>query len=129
MPERNSFDYAVVRLVPRVDREEFINTGVILFCKARGFLEARVHVDEARVAALWPQLSIDEVREHLEAIPRVCLGGADAGPIGLLTPRERFHWLVSPRSTVIQFSPVHSGLCDTPKQALDHLFAHLVSLP
>jgi len=129
VPERNSFDYAVVRLVPRVDREEFINTGVILFCKALGFLEARVQLDEARVAALWPLLSIEEVREHLEAIPRVCQGGAGAGPIGLLTPRERFHWLVSPRSTVIQFSAVHSGLCDTPPQALVHLFDRLVALP
>jgi len=88
-----------------------------------------VQLDEARVAALWPLLSIEEVREHLEAIPRVCQGGAGAGPIGLLTPRERFHWLVSPRSTVIQFSAVHSGLCDTPQQALDHLFAQLVALP
>ena len=129
MPERSSFDYAVIRIVPRVDREEFLNAGVILFCKARGFLRAQVAFDESRLRALWPQLALEEVREHLEAIPKVCLGGREAGPIGLLSARERFQWLVSPRSTVIQFSAVHSGLCDTPEQALEHLFQRLVAMP
>lgn len=129
MPERSSFDYAVIRIVPRVDREEFVNAGVILFCKSRGFLRARVEFDTQRIRALWPQLSLDEVQEHLEAIPKVCEGGREAGPIGMLSARERFQWLVSPRSTVIQFSAVHSGLCDTPEQVLDHLFQRLVAVP
>ncbi len=129
MPERSSFDYAVIRIVPRVDREEFVNAGVILFCKSRGFLGARVELDARRIHTLWPPLALDEIREHLEAIPKVCQGGSDAGPIGLLSPRERFQWLVSPRSTVIQVSAVHSGLCDTPEQALEHLFLRLVAMP
>ncbi|MBL8212838.1 MAG: DUF3037 domain-containing protein [Bryobacterales bacterium] len=116
-------------MVPRVDREEFVNAGVILFCKSRGFLGAQVEFDEGRLRALWPRLALEEVRAHLEAIPKVCAGGREAGPIGMLSARERFQWLVSPRSTVIQLSAVHSGLCDTPEQALDHLFQRLVAVP
>lgn len=115
MPVPNSFDYAVVRVVPRVEREEFINAGVIVFCLEHRFLEARVQVDEARLKALWPEVDIDLVRKHLEAIPRICAGDTSAGPIAQLSQRERFHWLVSPRSTIIQVSPVHSGLCEAPE--------------
>lgn len=121
-----SFDYAVIRVVPRVDREEFVNAGVILFCLQKDFLAARVEVDEARLRALWPELDVDLVRQHLEAIPRICAGDPEAGPIARLSLRERFHWLVSPRSTMIQVSPVHSGLCEHPGQALDDLFRRMV---
>lgn len=123
-----SFDYAVIRVVPRVEREEFLNAGVILFCLERNFLDARVHIDEARLRTLWPDVDIQIVRQHLEAIPAVCQGIADAGPIAKLSQRERFHWLVSPRSTMIQVSPVHSGLCEAPELTLDQLFHQLVSV-
>ena len=123
MPDLSSFDYAVLRVVPRVDREEFINAGVIVFCLERQFLAARVQVDEARLKALWPDLDLELVRQHLEAFPKVCSGDASAGPIAKLSLRERFHWLVAPRSTVIQVSPVHSGLCDAPQSTLDRLFS------
>ncbi len=126
MAAPNSFDYAVLRVVPRVEREEFINAGVILFCLSQNFLGAQVYVDEARLRALWANLDVEHVRHHLEAIPKVCSGSADAGPIAKLTRRERFHWLVSPRSTVIQVSPVHSGLCEDPQRMLDDLFIRLV---
>jgi DUF3037 family protein len=125
VPALTSFDYAVLRVVPRVDREEFINAGVIVFCSELCFLRARVHLDEARLRALWPALDIELVRQHLEAVPRICSGDPSAGPIARLTPRERFHWLVAPRSTIIQISPVHSGLCEAPAEALDRLFRQL----
>lgn len=126
MPAQLSFDYAIVRVVPRVDREEFINAGVIVYCAEQPFLSARVRVDEPRLRALWPELDIALVREHLEAVPRVCAGDPAAGPIARLTPRERFHWLVAPRSTIIQVSPVHSGLCETPERALEQLIRQLL---
>jgi hypothetical protein len=129
MPARSSFDYAVIRVVPRVERGELINAGVILFALAKDFLAARVEVNEPRLLALWPEVDLDLVRQHLEAIPRICAGAPDAGPIGKLSLRERFHWLVAPRSTIIQVSPVHSGLCDHPERALDELFHQAVRLP
>jgi hypothetical protein len=123
----SSFDYAVVRVVPRVERGEFINAGVIVFCLERRFLEARVEVDEARLRALWPELDIELVRKHLEAIPRIAAGEVSAGPIARLSQRERFHWLVSPRSTIIQVSPVHSGLCEVPGRAMEQLSRRLLA--
>jgi hypothetical protein len=129
VPAQSSFDYAVVRVVPRVDREEFVNAGVILFCLERDFLGARVELDRERLRALHPGADLALVEEHLAAIPRVAAGGAGSGPIGKLSPRERFHWLVAPRSTVIQVSPVHSGLCEDPERALEHLVERVVRLP
>jgi hypothetical protein len=126
MPARASYDYAVVRVVPRVDREEFINAGVILFSKSRDFLAARVDVDERRLRVLAPRVDVDLVRRHLDAILRICAGEETAGPIARLSQRERFHWLVSPRSTIIQVSPVHGGLCDDPAARLGALFLQLV---
>ncbi len=117
-----SFDYAVVRVVPRVEREEFVNAGVIVFCLERQFLEARVSIEEVRLRALWPGLDPELVRQHLEAIPKICSGDLSAGPIARLTQRERFHWLVAPRSTIIQVSPVHSGLCEDPAREMEQLF-------
>ena len=129
MPERSSFDYAVIRVVPRVERGESINAGVILFCLGKDFLKAKIEVNEARLRALWPEIDLDLVRQHLEAIPRICAGDPDAGPIARLSLRERFRWLVAPRSTMIQVSPVHAGLCDHPERALDDLFHKAVRLP
>jgi hypothetical protein len=121
-----SYDYAVIRVVPRVDREEFINVGVIVSCPSRDFLEARIEIDEARLAALDSTLDLASIRKHLASIPVICAGGANAGPIGRLTPRERFHWLVAPRSTIIQTSRVHSGRCTDPADLLEHLLNVMV---
>jgi Protein of unknown function (DUF3037) len=129
VPAHSSFDYAVIRVVPRVEREEFGNAGVLLFCLERDFLQARVEVDEPRLRALWPGTDVELVRQHLEAIPKICAGSPDGGPIARLSLRERFHWLVSPRSTIIQVSPVHVGLCDSPEQALEELFRQMVVVP
>ena len=129
MPALSSFDYAILRVVPRVEREECINAGVLLFCLERDFLQARVEVNESRLRALWPGTDLELVRAHLEAIPRICAGSPDGGPIARLSLRERFHWLVAPRSTIIQVSPVHVGLCDSPERALDELFRQMVLLP
>lgn len=121
-----TYDYAVVRIVPRVEREEFMNVGVILSCREREFLNARIELDTQRLLALDAALDIDSIRTHLDSIPLICAGGPHAGPIGQLTARERFHWLVAPRSTVIQMSPVHSGRCQEPERALDNLIAQMV---
>jgi len=127
--ERFVFDYAVVRVVPRVDRGEFLNAGVIVFCPTRGFLESRIELDHLRLKALAPSIDVSVVESYLAVIPRVCAGGGDAGSIGTLPQRARFHWLVSPRSTVIQTSAVHSGVHHDPKAALDNLFEKLVRPP
>ena len=126
MHDHCSYDYAVIRVVPRVDREEFINVGVIVSCPSRDFLEARIEIDEARLAALDSTLDLASIRKHLASIPVICAGGANAGPIGRLTPRERFHWLVAPRSTIIQTSRVHSGRCTDPTNLMEHLLNVLV---
>lgn len=124
----NSFDYAVVRLVPRVERGEFVNAGVIVFCKPCDFLDARVRLDAGRLRALWPDMDLELLGRHLQAFADICAGETGAGPIARLSRRERFHWLVAPRSTVIQVSPVHSGLCEDPAAALDRLFAEFVTM-
>lgn len=129
MPALSSFDYAIVRVMPRVERGELVNAGVMLFCLERDFLQARIEVNEPRLLALWPQIDLELVRQHLEAIPKICAGSPDAGPIARLSLRERFHWLVAPRSTMIQVSPVHAGLCDSPERVLDELFSQMVRLP
>ncbi len=126
MPAQSSFDYAVLRVVPRVERGEFVNVGAILFCRTRRFLEARFHLDPRRIAALEPDVDMAEVEERLEAIRLVCAGGKAAGPIGELSQADRFHWLVAPRSTVVQPSPVHTGLCDDPAAALEEILEAMV---
>jgi len=126
MRGRSSFEYAVIRVVPRVERGEFINVGIVLYCRARSFLDARVALDEPRFTALAPTADADEILRYLAAFQRICRGEPDAGPIGRLTQRERFHWLVSPRSTVIQTSPTHAGLCDNPVETLEHLMSTVV---
>jgi len=129
MPDPCLYDYAVIRVVPRVDREEFVNAGAIVFCWERGYLAAAVELDEERVRALDPSCDLELVRSLLAAIPVLCAGGPEAGPIGRLTPRQRFDWLVAPRSTVIQTSPVHSGRCEDPAAALEQVLATMVRTP
>jgi len=124
MPTLSSFDYAVVRVVPHVEREEFINVGVILFCRTQRILEARIALDVDRLIALAPRVDVAEVQAHLDLIPRICAG--DDSPIGQLSQAERFHWLVTPRSTTIQVSPVHTGICTNPVTALENLVRSLV---
>jgi hypothetical protein len=126
VPAPSSFDYAVIRVVPRVECEEFVNAGVIVFCLERQFLEARVVLDEPRLKALWPQLDTDLVRQHLNAFRSVAQGDPAAGPIARLSLRERFHWLVSPRSTIIQVSPVHTGICVDPSTIVENLLARIL---
>lgn len=121
-----SYDYAIVRVVPRVEREEFINAGVIVSCPALDYLSARIELNEQRLLALDPGIDLDMVRENLASIPAICAGGSGSGPIGRLAPRERFHWLVAPRSTMIQTSPVHTGRCEDPARVLEQLLQKMV---
>ena len=121
------FEYFVVRCVPRVDREEFVNVGVVLYSQPAGFLAAAFDVDRARLARLWPDLDVEEMCAALETIEAVCRGDGDAGGRAATgTPTERFGWLAAPRSTVIQPGPVHGGLTDDPAAQLVHLLAALV---
>ncbi len=129
MPEPCPFDYAVIRVVPRVERGEFVNAGVIVSCPSKNYLKARVELDAERLAALDPTFDRDAVERHLAAILRICEGGEEAGPIGLLPQRARFHWLVAPRSTIIQTSPVHTGFCEDGDRMLEHLFSTMVRRP
>ncbi|HYZ87549.1 MAG TPA: DUF3037 domain-containing protein [Bryobacteraceae bacterium] len=126
MPAQHLFDYAVFRLVPRVEREEFLNAGVVLFCPERDYLGARTYVDERKLLALWPEVDLACVKSRLIAVTNVAAGNSEAGPLGQLNRRQRFHWLVSPRSTILQVSPVHTGLCIDPASTLEDLFRQLV---
>jgi hypothetical protein len=120
------FDYAVIRLVPRVEREEFFNVGVIVSCPAQKFLEARIELSEKKLKAFAPALDAETVRRYLDVIPKICAGDAEAGVIGRLTPRERFYWLTAQRSTIIQASPVHTGFCREAGKMLERLFDKMV---
>lgn len=126
MRDHSSYDYAIVRVVPRVEREEFVNVGVIVSCPAKEFLEARIELDEQRVQALDPNADLEAIRAHLASIPAICTGGSLGGPIGKLSRRERFDWLVAPRSTIIQTSKVHTGRCTDPATLLEHLLTTMV---
>jgi hypothetical protein len=125
----HTYDYAIVRIVPRVERGEQINVGIILSCPDVNFLDARIELDEARLLALDPTADVELMRANLAMIPAVCRGGPGAGPIGELPPRGRFRWLVSPRSTMIQMSPVHTGRTTDPAACLDHLVEKVVRRP
>jgi Protein of unknown function (DUF3037) len=128
MPEHSSYDYAVIRITPHVERGERINVGVILFCRTRSFLGALTHMDTPRLLALAPDLDLEAVKQQLDMITLTCQGAAETGSIGQMSLAERFHWLVSPRSTIVQTSPVHCGLCADPELALKHLFQKLVAI-
>ena len=121
-----SYDYAIVRVVPCAERGELVNAGVVMHCSERAFLDCRVQLDERRLAALWPELDLELVRQHLDAFPKVAAGDPAAGPIAKLSRRERFHWLVAPRNTIIQISPVHSGMTREPEKTIQELFERLV---
>ena len=126
MPAHSSYDYALIRVVPRVERQEFVNAGVIVWCHDHDVLEARTALEEARLRALDPAVDVEAVRRHLRSMELVCAGGADAGPIGRMSKRERFDWLVAPRSTMIQTSAVHSGRSADMAATLEHLLATMV---
>jgi hypothetical protein len=126
MPAHNAFSYAVFRLVPRVDRGERINVSVVLFCRPLQFLATRTALDEERARLLWPDLDVESVRAHLAALDRIAAGDPDGGPIAGRDTTARFHWLVSPSSTIVQPSEVHTGICDDPAEELEKLFRELV---
>lgn len=126
VPEAVPYAYAVLRVIPRVERGECLNAGVVLFCRPRRFLDARIHLDEARLAALAPGFDPAVARQLLERVPIICAGGRGSGPIGQLTQAERFNWLVAPASTVVQAGPVHTGLATDPVPVLERLFRTLV---
>ena len=127
MQDQRLFEYAVIRIVPKVEREEFLNVGVVLYCAGPKFLEMRFHLDHARLHAFSAGLDIAGIQQYLQAFQRICIGGKDAGPIGLLPVAERFRWLTATRSTVVQTSKVHPGLCtDNPAATLDRLYHQLV---
>ena len=126
MSARRAFDYALIQVVPRVERDERLNAGVVLFCPAAGFLGGRIALDEARLRAVAPDADWPAIAAQLEAVRAVCAGDPQAGPIARLSASERFHWLTAPRSTVVQPSPAHAGLCDDPAAALERLFASAV---
>jgi hypothetical protein len=125
---RSPFAYAIVRVVPHVERGERLNAGIVLLCRPLRYLGAEMRLDEARLRSLDPDCDIDEVRAHLDLIRRIAAGDSDAGPLAALSQAERFHWLVAPSSTVIQPSTVHAGLTDDPAATLEHLVRTLVVL-
>lgn len=126
MQDQFLFEYAVIRVMPRVEREEFLNVGVILYCAKQKFLKSICHVDENRLRTFAPTLDINEVKEHLRSFGRICKGGKDSGPIGQLDAASRFRWLTATRSTIIQTSKVHPGLCVSPEETLERLHQQLV---
>lgn len=125
MPDQFTYDYAIIRVVPKVEREEFVNVGAIVSCGIKRFLEARIELDEQRLMALDATLDLEMIRKNLAAIPIICVG-KQAGVIGEMPQRDRFHWLVAPRSTIIQTSKVHTGLCQNLSAVLDHLINTMV---
>ena len=128
MSERRAFDYVIVQVVPRVDRDERLNVGVILFCPTAGYLGCRIALDEGRLRALAPDVDVAALASQLEAVRAVAAGEVTAGPIARLAPSERFHWLSAPRSTIVQPTSPHAGLCDDPAAALEHLFQTAVAV-
>jgi Protein of unknown function (DUF3037) len=129
VPALSTYDYAIVRVVPRVERGEFINVGVIVSCDATGLLTAAIELDESRLLALDPGADLEGIRDALETIPVICAGGITAGSLGSLSTRERFHWLVAPRSSSIQTSAVHTGRCEAPQDMIEHLMRTMVRAP
>jgi hypothetical protein len=129
MQENQLFEYAVIRVVPHVEREEFINVGVILYCGPQKFLKAKFHIDEARLKCLCSKLDIQEIINHIDSFEQICRGGEQGGPIGKLSVAERFRWLTATRSTVLQTSKVHPGLCSDPNEMTDRLHKQLVLPP
>lgn len=126
---RSSYDYALIRVVPRVERGEFLNVGAVLFCRTRRFLRLTLAIDERRLLALAPDLDLAAVQGHLDALAQIAEGHSDGGPVAALGQAERFHWIVAPASAMIQPSPVHCGLCAEPAAALERILDELVRYP
>lgn len=126
MQDSDLFEYAVIRVVPRVEREEFLNVGVILLCVQQKFLRCRISMDEVRLSTLCKEFDVDELKDHISSFTRICEGGMESAPIGLLPLAERFRWLTATRSTVLQTSRVHPGLCTNAQETLDQLMEQLV---
>jgi hypothetical protein len=126
MQESHLFEYAIIRIVPRVEREEFLNVGVILYCQQPKFLQAKFTLDETRICSFSNSVNIAELKEYLQAFERICKGGKEGGPIGELDLASRFRWLTAARSTVVQTSKVHPGLCKDPGEELQRLYSQLV---
>ncbi|HEY0755785.1 MAG TPA: DUF3037 domain-containing protein [Ktedonobacteraceae bacterium] len=126
MQDPSSYDYAIIRVVPRVERGEYINVGVILFSRQRAYLGVLTHLEEARLLALASDIDLEVVHAQLQLISLIGAGNVEAGSLARMSPSERFHWLVAPRSTIIQTSPVHSGLCSDPEAILKHLLQTMV---
>ncbi len=126
MQENQLFEYAVIRVVPKVEREEFLNVGVILLCAKQKFLRVRIELNEARLLVLCREVEMDNLKKYIRSFELICEGGAQGGPIGLLSMPERFRWLTSTRSTVVQTSKVHPGLCSDANEMLERLFTQLV---
>jgi len=129
MQEKYLFEYAVIRVVPHVEREEFLNVGVVLYCSKEKFLESVFELNEERLNIFCDKLDIPELKEYISSFERICKGGSDSGPIGKLPIAERFRWLTATRSTVLQTSKVHPGLCANARETLEHLYQQLVQKP
>jgi hypothetical protein len=127
MQGNHLFEYAVIRMVPHVEREEFLNIGIVLYCASQKFLQAKFELDKTRLRVLCEKLDLEELKEHITSFERICAGGNEAGPIGILSMPERFRWLTATRSTILQTSKVHPGLCDDSSEMLERLFVQLVS--
>ena len=127
MQERRLFEYAVIRIVPRPEREEFVNAGVVLYCAARKFLDLRRALAAAKLRALDPEFNLEAIQQHLRAFEEICRGKNPDSPIARLDAASRFRWLTATRSTVLQTSRVHPGLCVEPDETLERLFQQLVS--
>ncbi|MGH2418422.1 MAG: DUF3037 domain-containing protein [Candidatus Limnocylindria bacterium] len=128
-PSRSAFSYAVLRVVPDIEREEFVNVGLVLFCRPRQFLRVRTTLDTARLAALKPDADLDGLREQLTLVERIAAGDVPSGPLAGMSESERFHWLTTPRSTAVQPGPIHGGMTEDPAATFDHLYASLVNGP
>ncbi|MBL7806263.1 MAG: DUF3037 domain-containing protein [Saprospiraceae bacterium] len=126
MQEFRVFEYAVIRIVPRPEREEFVNAGVVLYCSGKKFLGIRAHLPEAKLLALDPNIQLDEIAQHLQAFQDICCGKTPDSPIAQLDPASRFRWLTATRSTMIQTSKVHPGLCKDPEETLEKLMLEMV---
>lgn len=126
MPGKHLFEYAVVRVVPRVEREEFVNVGIVLYCKQQRYLKTRFHLPKERLLALCPSLDMEEVQDYLTAFEKISAGSKEGGPIARLDLPSRFRWLTATRSTVVQSSKIHPGMCDDLDKALEKLFGQLV---
>ncbi|MEO5683872.1 MAG: DUF3037 domain-containing protein [Chitinophagaceae bacterium] len=126
MQEKYLFEYAVLRVVPKVEREEFLNVGVVLYCPKQKFLNVLFHLDGERLKAFACELDIPEIGQYLQAFEKICAGTKDSGPIGKLAVADRFRWLTATRSTVLQTSKTHTGLCNDVKETLQQLYAQLV---